>query len=104
MSTEHDHMEDVDGRVSQLRGYCLTCKTKKAMSTYRLTKTKNGQPLIKGKCITCGTKMCKFITKSASKVKSKAKAKARSKAKAKSKSKGKGKSKSKSKKGKKKSM
>lgn len=41
-------------------GYCVKCKAKKEMKDTVDTKTKNGVPMKKGTCISCGTKMCKF--------------------------------------------
>ncbi len=42
-------------------GYCVKCKKKVTMKDAKLTKTKNGRSMQKGKCGACGTTVCKFV-------------------------------------------
>jgi hypothetical protein len=46
-----------------ISGYCVKCKAKREMKDVSMTKTKRGTPMAKGKCPTCGTTMCKMISK-----------------------------------------
>ena len=41
--------------------YCVKCKAKRKVKDRIQTKLKNGRPAIKGKCFTCGTKVCRII-------------------------------------------
>ncbi|MCL5094307.1 MAG: DUF5679 domain-containing protein [Patescibacteria group bacterium] len=44
------------------KAYCVKCKKKDVeMAGESTVKTKNGRTMIKGKCPTCGTTMCKFV-------------------------------------------
>lgn len=42
-------------------GYCVRCKSKREMTGAVRSKTKRGQPMMKGKCSKCSTKMNRFI-------------------------------------------
>lgn len=42
-------------------GYCVRCKRKHEMTGVVHTNTKRGQPMAKGKCKTCGTKVNVFL-------------------------------------------
>lgn len=44
-----------------MNAYCVRCKAKREMDGATKTKTKKGQPMMKGKCSKCGTKMCMFV-------------------------------------------
>ena len=44
-------------------GYCVKCGKKVPMVNAVLTKTKKGQPMMKGRCAKCGTKVCRFVKK-----------------------------------------
>jgi len=44
-------------------GYCVKCKAKREMTNAKEVKTKNGRRMLKGKCPTCGTTMCKILGK-----------------------------------------
>ena len=44
-------------------GYCVKCRTKKDMLEVGVVVAKNGRRMAKGKCVICGTKMCKFLKK-----------------------------------------
>lgn len=44
-------------------GYCVRCKAKRDMVGAVKTKTKKGQPMMKGKCSKCSCKMAKFVKK-----------------------------------------
>ena len=44
-------------------GYCVKCKTKRAMADAKKVTMKNGRPAMKGKCPTCGTGMYKILPK-----------------------------------------
>lgn len=43
--------------------YCVKCRAKKEMTGATRTTTKKGQPMMKGKCSKCGTRVCKFVPK-----------------------------------------
>jgi len=43
--------------------YCVKCRDKRTMVQVDGGMTKNGQPMLKGNCNTCQSKMCKFIKK-----------------------------------------
>ena len=43
--------------------YCVRCRDKRTMIQVVGGMTKNGQPMLKGNCSTCQSKMCKFIKK-----------------------------------------
>ncbi len=49
--------------AAAITGYCVKCGGKRQMVGATRSKTKNGQPMIKGKCPKCGTKMARFIKK-----------------------------------------
>jgi len=40
--------------------WCVKCRKKKEMKSISKTKV-NGRNMLKGKCSTCSTNMCKFI-------------------------------------------
>ena len=45
-----------------VKAYCVKCKKKDVgMKSPKMTKTKNGRNMVKGKCPTCDTVMCKFV-------------------------------------------
>ena len=44
-------------------GYCVKCKAHSKMIGVTESKTKNGQPMLRGRCERCNTKMCKFVKK-----------------------------------------
>jgi len=46
-----------------MEGYCVKCKAKKEMKDVKMTQTKRGGFMAKGKCVTCGTTMCKIMSK-----------------------------------------
>ena len=41
--------------------YCVKCREKKQMKDVKNVTTKNNRKALKGKCVTCGTNMMKFI-------------------------------------------
>ena len=41
--------------------YCLRCKKNVKITGCKVSKTSKGQPMIKGKCSICGTKVNRFI-------------------------------------------
>ena len=43
--------------------YCLSCKEKRVLKTITKGTTKNGQPLVKGKCPECNRTLTKFVSK-----------------------------------------
>src|SRR5438876_2277262 len=49
------------------QGYCVKCKSKKAMADAAESLLKNGRKAIKGKCPTCGTGMFKIVAQGSSK-------------------------------------
>ena len=40
--------------------YCMKCKKKREMISVHKMETKRGVPMSKGKCKTCGCKMCRM--------------------------------------------
>jgi hypothetical protein len=44
-------------------GYCVKCKSKKAMKDPKETTLKNGRKAVKGKCTDCGTSMFRILGK-----------------------------------------
>jgi len=43
-----------------MEGYCVKCKEKREMKDVKEELMKNGKPIQKGTCTTCGTKMSKI--------------------------------------------
>ena len=43
--------------------YCVKCKSKVTISNPSMSQTKNGQPMIRGKCPVCACKVCRFVPK-----------------------------------------
>ena len=43
--------------------WCCKCKVKREMKSPTHSKTKNGVPMMKGKCSKCGTTMCRLGAK-----------------------------------------
>ena len=43
--------------------YCMKCKSKTKTNNVRLEQTKNGKPILKGICASCGSKKAQFIKK-----------------------------------------
>ena len=43
-----------------VEAYCVKCKAKKEMVDPKEEVTKNGKPITKGKCPTCGTVICRI--------------------------------------------
>lgn len=41
-------------------GFCVKCKCKREMKDTSDSKTSRGVKMVKGKCTTCGTNMCKI--------------------------------------------
>ena len=48
-------------------GYCVKCKKPRNMVNPKISTSKNGRNMKIGKCTTCGTKMCRFLAKTAKK-------------------------------------
>ena len=46
---------------SSKSAYCLRCKKNVKITGCKVSKTSKGQPMIKGKCSICGTKVNRFI-------------------------------------------
>lgn len=44
-----------------MEGYYVKCKNKVEMKDPAETTTKNGKPIMKGKCPDCGTTVCKIL-------------------------------------------
>lgn len=44
-------------------GFCCKCKKKVEMINSKEVKTKKGLKMLKGKCKTCGTTVCKILGK-----------------------------------------
>ncbi len=43
-----------------VEGYCMKCKKKVQMKDVKMTKTKRGTAMAKGKCPNCGTTVCRI--------------------------------------------
>ena len=43
-----------------IEAYCVKCKAKKEMLDPQEGTTKNGKPIVKGKCPDCGTTICRI--------------------------------------------
>ena len=52
---------------AKVEAYCVKCKHARSMDGGKLQKTSNGRHMMCGKCETCGTKMCKFLSDDAAK-------------------------------------
>ena len=48
------------GLEMKIEAYCVKCKAKKAMVDPKEDLTKNGKPIVKGKCPDCGTTICRI--------------------------------------------
>ncbi len=46
-----------------LKGHCMKCQDKRDMKDIKLSKTKRGTFMAKGKCKKCGTTVCKIMSK-----------------------------------------
>ena len=44
-----------------MEAYCVKCREKVEMQDAKEVTTKNGKPMMKGKCPTCGTTVNKFL-------------------------------------------
>ncbi len=44
-----------------VQGYCVKCKASVEIADGKETTTKNGRKMMKGKCPSCGTTVCKFL-------------------------------------------
>jgi len=44
-----------------MEAYCVKCKAKKEMQDGKEFTTKNKRRMMKGKCPTCGTTMCRVL-------------------------------------------
>ena len=47
-------------KAKSIEAYCMKCKAKKVMADPVEGTTKNGKPIIKGKCPDCGTTICRI--------------------------------------------
>lgn len=45
-----------------MEGRCMKCKEQKTMADIKMTKTKRGTFMAKGKCGVCGTVVCKIMS------------------------------------------
>lgn len=46
-----------------VEGYCVKCKAKREIQNGKEGKTKKGTRILKGKCPTCGTTVCRILGK-----------------------------------------
>lgn len=44
-----------------MEGYCVKCKNKVEMKDATEVESKNGKPMLKGKCSDCGTTVCRIL-------------------------------------------
>lgn len=42
--------------------YCVKCKEKREIKNGSMKRTKNGRPMVCGKCPNCGIKICRFMS------------------------------------------
>ena len=54
-----------DINMTEYTGRCLKCKSAQAMVDVEEGATKKGQPLLRGKCAICGTRMAVFKKRTA---------------------------------------
>ena len=52
----------LDGRAPTT-AYCVKCKSNVVYTDGAMSATKNGQPMIRGTCQSCGGKVCRFVSK-----------------------------------------
>ena len=45
----------------EFEGYCVKCRKKQQVKDGRKETTKNGRPIAKGSCPTCGTTVSRFL-------------------------------------------
>jgi hypothetical protein len=43
--------------------YCVKCRAKKPMADHAKTVNKKGRHYLRGKCVDCGTTMCRILKK-----------------------------------------
>lgn len=48
--------------MDKVKGYCMSCKSKRTMVDPEEVEMKNGRPAMKGTCKKCGTKMFKIMS------------------------------------------
>lgn len=46
-----------------MEGRCMKCREQKQMKDVEMTQTARGGFMAKGKCVTCGTGVCKIMSK-----------------------------------------
>lgn len=51
------------GSPSKHIAWCVRCHDKVKMTGCKITKSVKGQPMLKGKCSVCGTKVNRFVKK-----------------------------------------
>ncbi len=51
--------------MEEVKAYCMKCKAERVIQNMQVVTTKNGRPAANGVCPVCGTKMFKFLPKSA---------------------------------------
>jgi hypothetical protein len=51
--------------TEEIKAYCMKCKAERVVQNVQIVTTKNGRPAANGTCPVCGTKMFKFLPKSA---------------------------------------
>lgn len=47
-----------------MKTYCVKCRTKTETNNEKKSKTKKGQPMMRGKCAVCETTKTRFVKKS----------------------------------------
>ena len=50
-------------KLLQGHGYCIKCKGSKEMLEKEFGRYKNNMPIERGKCVSCGTKMNRMLSK-----------------------------------------
>jgi hypothetical protein len=47
----------------KMEGYCVKCKAKREMKDVKIVQTARGGYMARGSCSTCGTGMCRIMSK-----------------------------------------
>ena len=60
MHENEQPIERISKMSKKIEAYCMKCKAKKVMADPTEGTTKNGKPIVKGKCPDCGTTICRI--------------------------------------------
>lgn len=51
--------------MEEIKAYCLKCKSKQVIESPEKSEFKNGTPILKGKCASCGGTLFKIVSRKA---------------------------------------